>query len=68
MKNIKDWKTTTIAVISYIASFAYLFMVESHNVWIFIALLIFATMMLFSADTLITSLSSFIKNNKNKKI
>lgn len=68
VKNIKQWKTTIIAIISYIASFYYLFAVENHNVWIFVVLLIFATLMLFSADSLITSLSKFIKNNEKKDI
>lgn len=68
VKNIKQWKTTIIAIISYIASFYYLFEVENHNVWIFVVLLIFATLMLFSADSLITSLSKFIKNNEKKDI
>lgn len=68
VKNIKQWKTTIIAIISYIASFYYLFKVENHNVWIFVVLLIFATLMLFSADSLITSLSKFIKNNEKKDI
>lgn len=68
LKNIKQWKTTTIAIISYIASFYYLFKVENHNVWIFVVLLIFSTLMLFSADSLITSLSKFIKNNEKKDI
>lgn len=68
VKNIKQWKTTTIAIISYIASFYYLFEVENHNVWIFVVLLIFSTLMLFSADSLITSLSKFIKNNEKKDI
>ena len=68
LHNIKEWKTTTIAVISYVASFYYLFKVENHNLWIFVVLLIFATLMLFSADSLITSLTKFIKNNEKKKI
>ena len=42
-----------------------LFKVDNHNLWIFVVLLIFATLMLFSADTLITSLTKFIKNNEN---
>ena len=68
LKNIKEWKTTLIALISYIASFYYLFNVENHNIWVFVVLLVFATLMLFSADTLIKSLSNFIKNNEKKKI
>lgn len=68
LKNIKEWKTTLIAVISYLASFYYLFKVDNHNLWIFVVLLIFATLMLFSADTLITSLTKFIKNNEKKQI
>ena len=68
LKNIKEWKTTLIAIISYVASFYYLFKVENHNIWIFIVLLVFATLMLFSADNLITSLTRFIKNNEKKKI
>lgn len=68
MKNIRHWKTTTIALISYFVSFFYLFQVENHNLWVFIVLIIFATMMLFSADTLINALGKFIKNNQNKKI
>lgn len=68
LKNIKEWKTTLIAIISYIASFYYLFKVDNHNIWIFVVLLIFSTLMLFSADSLITSLSNFIKNNEKKEI
>lgn len=68
MKNIRHWKTTIIGLISYIISFFYLFKVENHNVWIFIVLIIFSTMMLFSADTLLDALGKFIKNNQNKKI
>lgn len=68
LKNIKEWKTTLIAVISYVASFYYLLKVDNHNLWIFVVLLVFATMMLFSADSLITSLSRFIKNNEKKDI
>jgi hypothetical protein len=68
LKNIKQWKTTLIAVVSYIASFFYLFKVENHNLWIFITLIAFATIMLFSPDSLITSLAKFIKTNQNKKL
>ena len=68
LKNIKEWKTTLIAIISYVASFYYLFKVENHNIWIFIVLLVFATLMLFSADNLIISLTRFIRNNEKKKI
>jgi Na+/H+-dicarboxylate symporter len=60
--------TTLIAIISYLASFYYLFKVDNHNLWIFVVLLVFATMMLFSADSLISSLSKFIKNNEKKEI
>ena len=67
LQNIKEWKTTLIAIISYVASFVYLFKVDSHNLWIFVVLLIFATLMLFSADSLITSLTKFIKNNEKYK-
>lgn len=68
LKNIKEWKTTLIAIVSYVASFTYLFVLDNHNLWIFVTLLVFATLMLFSADSLITSLSKFIKNNEDKKI
>ncbi len=68
LKNIKEWKTTLIAIVSYVASFTYLFVLDNHNLWIFVILLVFATLMLFSADSLITSLSKFIKNNEDKKI
>ena len=68
LKNIKEWKTTLIAIISYLASFYYLFKIDNPNIWIFIVLLVFATLMLFSADTLVKSLSNFIKNNEKKQI
>ena len=68
LKNIKEWKTTLIAIVSYVASFTYLFVLDNHNLLIFVVLLVFATLMLFSADSLITSLSKFIKNNEDKKI
>lgn len=68
LKNIKEWKTTLIAIISYVASFFYLFKVENHNTWIFISLIVFATLMLFSADSLISSLTKFIKSNEDKKL
>lgn len=68
MRNIRHWKTTIIGLLSYAISFFYLFKVENHNVWIFIVLIIFSTMMLFSADTLLDALGKFIKNNQNKKI
>lgn len=68
MRNIKQWKTTLIAVISYLVSFVYLFEVEDHNIWVFVILIIFATMMLFSADTLISSIGNFLKNNEDKNI
>jgi hypothetical protein len=68
LKNIKEWKTTLIAIISYISAFIYLFKVDNHNLWIFVVLLIFATLMLFSADSLITSLTKFIKSNEKKQI
>jgi hypothetical protein len=68
LKNIKEWKTTLIAIISYVSAFYYLFKVDNHNLWIFVVLLVFATMMLFSADTLINSLTKFIKNNEKKQI
>ena len=68
LKNIKEWKTTLIAIISYVSAFYYLFKVDNHNLWIFVVLLVFATMMLFSADTLIHSLTKFIKNNEKKQI
>ena len=68
LKNIKEWKTTLIAIISYVSAFYYLFKVDNHNLLIFVVLLVFATMMLFSADTLINSLTKFIKNNEKKQI
>jgi|TARA_R110000803_G_scaffold91886_2_gene159359 hypothetical protein len=68
LKNIKEFKTTLIAIVSYVASFYYLFKVENHKLWIFVVLLVFATMMLFSADTLLKSLTKFIKNNEKKEI
>lgn len=68
LQNIKEWKTTLIAIISYVASFIYLFKVDNHNLWIFVVLLIFATLMLFSADSLIKPLTKFIKNNEKKEI
>lgn len=67
-KNIKEWKTTLIGLVTLILSFYYLFEVDNSNVWIFVVLLIYATMMLFSADTMVNSLSKFIFNNRDKKI
>jgi uncharacterized membrane protein YccC len=68
LKNVKQWKTTLIGIICYVVSFYYLLKVENHNMWIFTILLIFATMMLFSADNLINSLTKFIKSNEKKEI
>lgn len=68
MKNIRQWKTTLISIISYSAAFAYLFIVEDNSTWIFVSLLIFATMMLFAPDSFIGSLASFIKTNEDKKL
>lgn len=68
LKNIKEWKTTLIAIVSYVSAFAYLFVAEDHNTWIFIALLIFATLMLFSADSFINSLTNFVRSNEKKKL
>jgi|TARA_R110000787_G_scaffold890_2_gene3248 hypothetical protein len=68
LKNIKEFKTTLIAIVSYVASFYYLFEVADHKLWIFVVLLVFATMMLFSADSFLKSLTRFIKNNEKKDI
>jgi hypothetical protein len=72
MKNLKQWKTTLIGIIALILSGAYVMMIDSANVWIFLSLLIFGTMMCFSADsflkTLSTSVRSFMRTNKNKEI
>tara|TARA_B100001248_G_C27354716_1_gene443192 strand:+ start:415 stop:648 length:234 start_codon:yes stop_codon:yes gene_type:complete len=68
LKNLKEWKTTLIGIVCYVVSFYYLLEVENHNMWVFTILLIFATLMLFSADSLISSLTKFIKNNEDKKI
>jgi hypothetical protein len=68
MKNLKQWKTTLIGLISYVVAFYYLLEIEKPSIFGFVALLIFATLMLFSADSLIDSLKRFIKNNENKKI
>ena len=68
LKNIKQWKTTIIGIISYLISFYYLLEIDNHNLYVFGMLLIFATLMLFSADSLIGSLTRFIKNNENKKL
>jgi len=68
MKNLKEWKTTLIGLISYAVAFYYLLKVDDHNIFAFVALLAFATSMIFSADSLINSLSRFIKNNESKKL
>jgi hypothetical protein len=68
LKNIKEFKTTLIAIVSYVSAFYYLFKVDDHNLWIFVVLLVFATMMLFSADSFLRSLNRFIKNNEKKDI
>ena len=68
LKNIKQWKTTLIGVICYLVGFYYLIEVDNHNLWVFGMLLIFATLMLFSADSLIGSLTKFLKNNEDKKL
>ena len=68
MGKLKEWKTTLVGMITFVVSFYYLFKVEHAQLWIFVILLVFGTMMCFSADTLLTSLSSFIKINKDKKL
>ena len=68
LKNIKQWKTTLIGVICYLVGFYYLLEVDNHNLWVFGMLLIFATLMLFSADSLVGSLTNFLKNNEDKKL
>lgn len=67
-KNIKQWKTTLIGIISYLVAFYYLLEVQPVNLWIFVVLLLFATIMLFSADSLIGSISKFLKTNEKKKL
>lgn len=67
-KNIKQWKTTLIAIISYLVAFYYLLEIQSPNLWIFVVLLLFATMMLFSADSLVGSIAKFLKTNEKKKL
>ena len=68
LKNLKEWKTTLIGLVCYAVSFYYLIEVENHNMYVFTILLVFATMMLFSADSLVGSLTKFLKNNEDKKI
>jgi pilus assembly protein TadC len=68
LKNLKEWKTTLIGLISYGVAFYYLLKIEDHNIFAFMALLVFATLMIFSADSLVNSLSRFIKNNESKKL
>lgn len=68
MKNIFQWKTTLIGVLSFLIGGAYLFVSDDANLWILVFLFAFGTGMLFSADTLISSFSDFIKGNKDRKI
>lgn len=68
MKNLRQWKTTTLGLISLIVGFAYLFLSEDNNLYIFLSLLIFGTLMCFAPDNLISSLSKFIKTNEKKDI
>jgi len=68
LKNLKEWKTTLIGLISYAVAFYYLLKIEDPSIIGFVALLIFATLMLFSADSLVGSMSKFIKNNETKKL
>ena len=69
MNNLTHWKTTLIGVASYIIAFYYY---TEVSLWQFVVLLIFGTMMCFSADsfikTLSTSVRSFLRSNKDKKI
>lgn len=68
MSRIKEWKTTLIGLLTFLVAFTYLFLVENAQIWILVVLLGFGTMMLFSTDTLISSISNFLKANRNKKI
>jgi hypothetical protein len=68
MSRIKEWKTTLIGLLTFLVAFSYLFFVENPQIWILIFLLGFGTMMLFSADSLISSISDFLKVNRKKKI
>jgi len=69
MSNLKQWKTTLIGLISYAIAFYYF---AEVNIWSFIVLLIFGTMMCFSADSFIktlgTSIRNFLRSNSDKKI
>jgi len=68
LKNIKQWKTSLVGVICYVIAFYYLLKVDSPSIVGVIALIVFATLMLFSADSLVGSLSRFLKNNEGKKL
>jgi hypothetical protein len=68
MKNLKQWKTSLLGLVSLIVAFSYLFLSESPDGWIFISLLIFGTLMLFSPDNLLSSLIKFIKTNEDKEL
>ncbi|MDF1858296.1 MAG: hypothetical protein P1U29_04925 [Candidatus Pelagibacter bacterium] len=68
MRNFRAWKTTLLGLATFVVAFYYLLKVEHAQSWIFAILLVFGTMMCFSADSLINSLTSFVKSNKDKKI
>lgn len=67
-QNIRQWKTTTVGLISFITALAYLFIAPNTEVWIFIILIAFSTAMLFLPDTFLNSFTNFLKNNDDKRL
>lgn len=68
INNLKSWKTTLVGIVLIGIAIAYLFVKDEINVTIFIINLILGIGLLFTPDSILDGLKSFIKSNKDKKI
>lgn len=68
IRNFKQVKTTVLGLLFIAAAIVALLKFEALNIYIFFGLLGAGVLLLFSPDTLIDSLISFVTKNKDHKI
>ena len=66
MKNIKEWKTTIMGMATFVAGIVYVFHNESPDYIVLSVLLGGGTLLIFSPDSLLTSLRRFGRNKSNE--
>lgn len=68
VSNLKQIKTTILGLLFLAVAFFGVWKWESFNIWIFVVLIGSGILLLFSPDTLISSLVNFVKKNENTQI